>query len=152
MNKKRGRPAKPHNHITQALERSNRDTESDVPVSLEPEGQRKHARTDDMEPSRMGVALNPTESSLTEDNGTRFVPELQEGRGREASTGRGRGRKSTNRVVNEKQQTRVRNTKQYRWSAVGRDAFDNAQRQGNRTDEHPNYGQRYERGEGGGVT
>ena len=50
------------------------------------------------------------------------------------------------------QMARVRNTKQYRWSAVGRDAFDNAQRQGNRTDEHPNYGQRYEPGEGGGVT
>ena len=40
----------------------------------------------------MGVALNPTESSLTEDNGTRVVPELQ-GEGEKLAPGEGGERK-----------------------------------------------------------
>ena len=70
---------------------------------------------------------------------------------RQARRGPGRPR-THNRIVNS-QSTRARKQSQYKWSAVGRDAFDVAQQTTQlNTDDNRTSDQRFERGEGGGVT
>ena len=70
---------------------------------------------------------------------------------RQVSRGQGRPR-THNRAMNS-QSMRARKQSQYKWSAVGRDAFDVAQQTTQlNTDDNRTSDQRFERGEGGGVT
>ena len=90
----------------------------------------------------------------TADVGTRIIPATVNS-GRATGRGKGKGKSQASRMARTELTTvRKRSVKQYQWSTVGRDAFNVAQTStSNRTiDSSGSHGNRFERGEGGGVT
>ena len=147
MNRQRGRKAKqsPTAQETNA---------SKMARATSAEHQRADKDTDD-DPKRQNRNTEsvPRASGQTEiqtaDMGIRVVCDVQhKARGR----GRGRGKGGTSKI--EKTRARKRNTQQYQWSTVGRDAFNVAQTNNYHStkDRSGSNGTRFERGEGGGVT
>ena len=93
------------------------------------------------------------ETCLPEIDGTRVVPASARERERTPGNGgRGRGRPRKQKDLSVTKTIRKRDSSQYRWSVVGRDAFNRAQQQVSSTDGPTDSSRRYERGEGGGVT
>ena len=142
MTRKRGRPPK-HTTTAQVTRKVARTITTSTSASAACHGDTK-TPTD--------VAAVETVETQTANIGTRVVHQST------TRQRRGRGRSMGSTVQNKTAQTiskrtRARKQSQHKWSTVGRDAFDIAQQQ-----VHNNHNssrvsvQRFERGEGGGVT
>ena len=132
---RRGRPAKTK-HSTQTTARTTRNS---AEVAID------HNRVEDPESVRINTTVS---EQITEDNGVRVVPQI----GRVNTHNRGRRRKERD---DPPQRTHKRQATQYMWTATSRDEFNSVQhtshvqQQSVRQYHRP---QRFEQGEGGGVT
>ena len=151
MTRKRGRKSKTHH----AAQEQGTRKQARIDTALE-------AETMPHTPTAQPAANVHTNAAMphvqTEERtdviGTRILTSHVQTGGRARGRGRGRGRGRTKNTSEEHTKVRKRTVKQYKWSTVGRDAFNAAQNnKPDRTKDSSNsHCTRFERGEGGGVT